>query len=60
MLLVAGLCGVLYLLAAGRLRWLHTRPLLFLGAISYPLYLVHQHVGFVVLRGLGLAGWADE
>jgi peptidoglycan/LPS O-acetylase OafA/YrhL len=50
-LIVAGLCGVFYLMAAGWLKWLHTRPLLFLGAISYPLYLVHQNIGFVVLRG---------
>lgn len=28
------------------LRW---RPLLWLGAISYPLYLVHQNMGYVVL-----------
>lgn len=33
----------------GHLRWLAVRPLLFLGAISYPLYLIHQHIGYVVL-----------
>jgi peptidoglycan/LPS O-acetylase OafA/YrhL len=57
MLLVGALSVVLYALAAGRLRWLNARPLLFLGAISYPLYLVHQHVGFVVLREFGQLGW---
>lgn len=30
----------------------HLRPLIFLGTISYPLYLVHQNVGYVVMRGL--------
>ena len=55
-LLVAALCGVFYLLAAGWLKWLHIRPLLFLGAISYPLYLVHQNIGFVVLRSIERAG----
>ncbi len=28
------------------------RPLIFLGKISYPLYLVHQYVGYVVMRVL--------
>lgn len=30
----------------------HLRPLTFLGKISYPLYLVHQYVGYVVMRAL--------
>lgn len=29
-----------------------TRPLIFLGKISYPLYLSHQYVGYVVMRAL--------
>lgn len=32
------------------------RPLLFLGGISYPLYLVHQHIGYVVMRGVYARG----
>lgn len=35
--------------ATGRLRWLACRPLLWLGAISYPLYLLHENIGFVAL-----------
>jgi peptidoglycan/LPS O-acetylase OafA/YrhL len=46
--------------AAVALVWLATRPLdapalrplAVLGAISYPLYLVHQYVGYVVMRAL--------
>jgi peptidoglycan/LPS O-acetylase OafA/YrhL len=38
------------LLASGRLAWLATRPLLYLGAISYSLYVVHQVIGFLVIR----------
>lgn len=37
---------------SGRLRLLATRPLLYLGAISYPLYLVHQYIGYVIIRQL--------
>jgi peptidoglycan/LPS O-acetylase OafA/YrhL len=47
---VAGLTGLLYLAVEGRLTWLAARPLVFLGGISYPLYLVHQNVGYVVIR----------
>jgi peptidoglycan/LPS O-acetylase OafA/YrhL len=35
------------------LRW---RPLTFLGAISYPLYLLHQNVGFIELHWLNASG----
>jgi peptidoglycan/LPS O-acetylase OafA/YrhL len=32
------------------------RPLLFLGKISYPLYLVHQYIGYVLMRALYARG----
>ncbi len=52
-----GLYGVLfftlfYLLALNRLSWIAARPLVFLGGISYSLYLVHQNIGFVIMRTL--------
>lgn len=47
---IAGLAGLLYLAVNGRLTWLAARPLVFLGGISYPLYLVHQNVGYVLIR----------
>lgn len=34
----------------------YLRPLTFLGRISYPLYLVHQYVGYVVMRALYARG----
>lgn len=43
---------------AGRLRFLATRPLLFLGAISYALYLIHQLIGYRVIMSLESAGIA--
>lgn len=36
--------------------WLRTRPLVFLGSISYSLYLLHQNIGYVVIRELTLCG----
>ena len=39
-------------LATRRLSWIAVRPLVFLGTISYSLYLVHQNIGYVILRAL--------
>src|SRR5262249_12307973 len=39
-------------------RWLTSPPLVFLGQISYPLYLVHVVVGYEIIRfGIG-QGWS--
>lgn len=43
-------CGIFYLLATRRLAWIAFRPLVFLGGISYSLYLVHQNIGYAVMR----------
>lgn len=50
----------------GRLHWLRwpgssrglltSRPLAFLGAISYSLYLIHQNIGYVAIRELTAMG----
>jgi peptidoglycan/LPS O-acetylase OafA/YrhL len=44
-----GLVVVFTLLIQGHLRFLAFRPLVWLGGISYSFYLIHQHVGFVVM-----------
>lgn len=50
---VLGLASVLvacfYGVLRGWLRFICVRPLLWLGSISYSLYLAHQHIGFVVM-----------
>ena len=45
-------------LIAGRLRIIAVRPLLWMGGISYSFYLIHQHVGFVVMLKMADAGWS--
>ncbi|RKH68404.1 acyltransferase family protein [Corallococcus llansteffanensis] len=52
--------GLAHALSRGSLRWLNWRPLLFMGFISYPFYLVHQNIGYVVIRRLEAAGWRPE
>ncbi|MBH1935895.1 acyltransferase [Streptomyces sp. AV19] len=50
------------LIAAGRARWASWRWLPVAGALTYPFYLVHEHLGWVVVgalhRGLGLPSYA--
>ncbi|WP_242125610.1 acyltransferase [Sphingobium sp. Sx8-8] len=57
------LAGVLLLalfgaLIGGRLTFLRLRPLVWLGGISYSFYLIHQHVGFVVMLKMAEAGYS--
>jgi peptidoglycan/LPS O-acetylase OafA/YrhL len=58
---VATLAAVgVFLASRGRLPPLAWRPLVYVGAISYPLYMVHGNIGFVAIGWLerqGLAPW---
>lgn len=51
-----GLTVIFHALLKGWLRFLCVRPLLWLGSISYSLYLVHQHIGFVIMLKADAAG----
>lgn len=54
---VSVFCVVLFgLLVSGRLAHLDSRPLVYLGTISYPLYLLHQAIGFDLLYRFERAG----
>jgi len=41
---------LVYWAAFHRPRWLRLRPLLLAGALSYPIYLIHQNLGFAIIR----------
>jgi len=43
---------ILYLLIHGKLGFLRNRIVIFIGTISYSLYLVHQNLGYVIIRAL--------
>ncbi|MBF6044391.1 acyltransferase family protein [Streptomyces sp. NRRL B-1677] len=48
--------------ALGKLNWMNWRWLTVAGALTYPFYLVHEHLGWVVIgalhRGLGIPSYA--
>jgi peptidoglycan/LPS O-acetylase OafA/YrhL len=58
-LLALVLTGLLWGAASGRLPWLGNRVFLGLGIISYTLYLVHENIGWAVMRPLQAAGWSS-
>lgn len=47
---VLGCYGTFALAVTGRLRFLACRPLLWLGSLSYALYLVHQNIGYGIIE----------
>ncbi|WP_295991373.1 acyltransferase [Rugamonas sp.] len=55
-LLLAGLSLLLYGAASGRLAWLGQPLLVGLGTMSYTLYLVHENIGWALIRRLEAAG----
>ncbi|AWN36137.1 acyltransferase family protein [Methylobacterium radiodurans] len=56
--LIAAFTAAVWAAATGRLAWLGRTPLVFLGAVSYPLYLVHQILGYAIIRDLEAHGWS--
>lgn len=54
--LAAGLAALLYGATSGRLPVLRQPVLVWLGAISYTLYLLHENIGWAVMRQLQAAG----
>lgn len=60
-LLVACVCCVVFgLFVLGALRWLARAPFVFLGAISYSLYLLHQVIGFALIHWLEHRGMSSS
>jgi peptidoglycan/LPS O-acetylase OafA/YrhL len=56
---ITGIFAVMILVATGRLHWLRWRGLTVLGALTYPLYLVHSQLALPLLDAMypGLGRW---
>ncbi len=47
----SAIVGLFYLFVYGKLKFFgNSRILVFLGVISYPLYLVHQNIGYIIIN----------
>jgi len=54
--LAAALCALMWMAAQGRLAVLRNPVLVWLGSVSYTLYLTHENIGWALLRRLQGAG----
>lgn len=52
----AGIFALFYLFIYDKLQFLSVKPLITLGTISYSLYLIHEYVGWILMRELMEAG----
>ena len=50
--LIAGYFSVFFLFSKGYMGILSLKPLVYLGTISYSLYLIHQNIGYIIIRSL--------
>lgn len=51
-----GIFSVFYLFCIGKIGFVATRPLVYLGTISYSLYLIHEYIGWITIRELQAMG----
>jgi len=43
-----------------KLKFIATKPLIWLGSISYSLYLIHQNIGYVIIREIEHNGYSSD
>ena len=48
---------VFYLALTGRMRFLSNKPFVFMGGISYSLYLIHQNIGYIIINKFYEMSW---
>lgn len=56
-LITTAFVATFYLVINNKLQFLSSRVLVFFGTISYPLYLIHQNIGYVIINQLHAMGF---
>lgn len=51
--LMTGFFILFYLIVTGRTQYLRSAKFVFLGSLTYPLYLLHQNIGYMLFNALG-------
>ncbi len=52
MVIVLSFHLIFALIASDRLRWLNRSAFVAIGALTYPLYLIHEHIGYMLIENL--------
>ena len=52
--------SIFYMLISGKLGFIAKKPLIFLGTISYSLYLIHQNIGYIIINFMEKNGFVNE
>ncbi len=57
LMITVGIFTLFYLFSFNRLHFIAIKPLVFLGTISYSLYLIHEYVGWIFIREMLALGF---
>jgi len=59
-LIVSGFFAIFTLFIYEKLTFIAIKPLIWLGSISYSLYLLHQNIGYIIIREIEAKGFAPN
>lgn len=59
-LIISSFFIVFYLFSLGKLQFIAVKPLIWLGTISYSLYLLHQNIGYIIIRNIEGYGFSSN
>ena len=59
MIIITSFYLIFLLFTINKLGFLTLKPLVFLGTISYPLYLTHQNIGYIIMNYLQFNFWVE-
>ncbi|RLJ22524.1 acyltransferase [bacterium endosymbiont of Escarpia laminata] len=52
-IVITGFYVLFGFIGMGKTKWINKKVFIFYGALTYPLYLIHQNIGFMIFNSLG-------